>query len=121
MKVLGLRFCTTTSEAKNCSDFFEALGITKRPNDDCQEDKKSNEFSGAIFPAGSSWIEIWQESESMKGGTMLQIVVDDADVFAKHAKDNGLAPEGPIDAHGERIYFIQAPNGLNISFQSELN
>jgi len=47
-------------------------------------------------------------------------VVDDAAAFAAHAKKNGLDPQGPVDAHGERIYFLQAPSGLPITFQSTL-
>ena len=34
------------------------------------------------------------------------------------ARGNGLAPEGPMDAHGERIYFLRLPGGLQMSFQS---
>ena len=56
----------------------------------------------------------------MPAGTMLQIVVDDADSLAQQARANGLAPEGPMDAHGERIYFLKAPTGLPVTFQSPL-
>ena len=75
---------------------------------------------GAVFPAADSWIEIWPEGPEMPAGIMLQIVVDDADAFAAHAKTNGLDPQGPMDAHGERIYYLKAPSGLQISFQSSL-
>ncbi len=30
-------------------------------------------------------------------------------------------PQGPVDAHGERICYVEAPTGLAISFQSKLN
>ena len=56
----------------------------------------------------------------MPAGIMLQIEVDDADAFAAHAKANGLEAQGPMDAHGERIYFFKAPTGLQVSFQSKL-
>jgi hypothetical protein len=45
---------------------------------------------------------------------MLQIVVDDADAWAERARENGLDPHGPTDAHGERIYFFSAPGGLPV-------
>jgi hypothetical protein len=51
---------------------------------------------------------------------MLQIVVDDADELASVAKTNGVDVSGPIDAHGERIYYATAPGGLSVSFQSRL-
>ena len=79
-----------------------------------------NEFTGAIFPAGDSWIELWPESESMPATVMLQLVVDDADAFAVTARNNGLEPKGPFDEHGERIFYVTAPNGLPMSFQSRL-
>jgi len=78
-------------------------------------------FAGAIFPAqGDSWVEIWPEAEGIPNGYMLQIVVEDADAVAAQAKAGGLAPHGPIDAHGERIYYLTAPGGLPVSFQSKL-
>ena len=54
----------------------------------------------------------------MPACTMLQLVVDDADAWAARARENGLDPHGPMDAHGERIYFLQAPTGLPVTFQS---
>jgi hypothetical protein len=52
--------------------------------------------------------------------TMLQIVVDDADAWARRAKENGVDVKGPDDAHGERIYYIDGPGGLPLSFQSKV-
>jgi hypothetical protein len=75
-------------------------------------------FSGAVFPAGESWVEVWPQRPQMPAGVMLQIIVDDADAFADYATSNGLAPQGPMDAHGERIYFLKGPGELQISFQS---
>ena len=47
-----------------------------------------------------------------------------ADIMAGHlkgvAKINGVDVSGPIDAHGERIYYATAPGGLSVSFQSRL-
>ena len=115
MKVLGIRFCTVTEEGPALAGFLDKLGLPQR--DMGQGD--SDAFMGAVFPAGDdSWVEIWQPAEGMPAGVMLQVVVDDADAFAAHARDNGLEPQGPMDAHGERIYFLQAPSGLHVSFQS---
>ena len=75
-------------------------------------------FAGAVFPAGDSSVEVWPQRVQMPAGVMLQIIVDDADAFAQYATDNGLSPQGPMDAHGERIYFLKAPGGLQISVQS---
>lgn len=35
-------------------------------------------------------------------------------------RQNGLSPEGPMDAHGERIYFLEMPDATQMSFQSSL-
>ena len=72
---------------------------------------------GAVFEAGDSWIEVWPDSPGMPEGVMLQIVVDDADAVAATAKRNGIDVQGPMQAHGEKIYFAVAPGGLSISFQ----
>ena len=118
MKVLGIRFCSVSSEAEALADFLHGLSLPRKDPGECNPE--SDAFAGAIFPAESSWIEIWPQSPEMPAGIMLQIVVDDADAFAAHAKTNGLDPQGPLDAHGERIYYLQAPSGLQISFQSSL-
>jgi len=114
MKVLSLRYCTITSESEALFQFFQALGLASKSDSDSTAQK------GGIFIAGDSWIEVWPEGEGMPAGTMLQLVVDDADAFAEHAKNQGLTPQGPIEAHGEKIYFIEGPNGLPVSFQSAL-
>ena len=43
-----------------------------------------------------------------------------ATIIPENAKTNGLEPHGPMDAHGERIYYLKSPSGLNMSFQSKL-
>jgi len=115
MKVLAIRFCCVSDEAPAMAEFFDAMGLEQKKMDGSCEG-----FSGAIFPAGESWVEIWQSGPQMPAGIMLQIVVDDADAYAEHARSKGLEPNGPMDAHGERIYFAKAPSGLQISFQSKL-
>ena len=40
----------------------------------------------------------------MPAGIMLQVEVDDADAVAEQARSQGLNPQGPMLAHGERIY-----------------
>lgn len=117
MNVLAIRFCSVSPEAEPLARFLDALGLPRRPFE-AGELPGGEGFNGAIFPAGSSWIEVWPAGEGMPPGVMLQVVVDDADAFAEHARQHGLQPEGPMDAHGERIYFVQAPGGLQISFQS---
>ena len=77
-------------------------------------------FHGAVIPAGTSWIEIWQKGADMPAGLMLQIVVDDADAVAETARKNGIEVNGPMEAHGEKIYFAVAPGGLSVSFQQVL-
>ena len=116
MKILGIRHCAVSEAAEEFAGLLDALGLERMPFDD----GNGGGFSGAIFPAGSSWIELWPAGDGMPTGTMLQIVVDDADAFAAHARQNGLEPKGPTDAHGERIYFLAAPGGMNISFQSKV-
>jgi predicted enzyme related to lactoylglutathione lyase len=116
MKVLAIRFCSVSAEAEGLADFFaNGLGL---PQLDMGDD--GTEFNGAIFPAGESWVEIWKQGPQMPAGVMLQIVVDDADAVAEAAKANGVEVSGPIDAHGERIYYSTAPGGLSVSFQSQL-
>lgn len=117
MKVLAIRFYSISDQAESLARFFDGLGLTRKEHEHGDADSG---FSGAIFPAGDSWIEVWNSGPEMPAGTILQVVVDDADAFAKHATENGLSPQGPVDAHGERIYFVQAPGGLQVSFQSKL-
>lgn len=118
MQVLGIRFCSVTPEAEPLAKFLDALGLSRKDLTEFGMDPAV--FSGAVFPAGESWIETWQQGPGMPAGIMLQIVVDDADAFAAHAKANGLDPQGPMDAHGERICHLQAPSSLQVSFQSKL-
>ncbi len=116
MRVLGIRFCSVSAEAEEVARFLGGgLGLPER---NMSEDGAP--FSGAIYPAGESWVEVWPEGPGMPAGIMLQIVVDDADAWADNARKNGLEPTGPMDAHGERIYYLKAPGGLAISFQSKL-
>lgn len=122
MNVLGIRFCSVSSQAKDLAQFLAALGLPQQKLDG--EAPQDGRFPGAIFPAGlegDSWVEVWQDGPAMPAGVMLQVVVDDADAFAAHARANGLEPAGPMDAHGERVYFLQGPSGLHVTFQSKLN
>ena len=117
MKVLGIRFCSVSSQAEEIAKFLgSGLGMPER-----KIAEEGAPFGGAVFPAGESWIEVWPEAPGMSAGIMLQIVVDDADAWAENARSNGLDPSGPMDAHGERIYYLKAPGGLAIAFQSKLD
>ena len=87
MKLLGIRFCSVSAEAESLAKCFDGLGLPRKNMANC--DPGSDSFSGAIFPAGASWIELWSEGPEMPAGIMLQIEVDNADAFAAHAKANG--------------------------------
>jgi len=124
MKVLGIRFCKVAKpdDAKGLADLLGENGLGLKANDFGATDG----FAGAVFPvdeagakSAGSWIEIWPSGEHMPEMVMLQIVVDDADAWAEQAKKNGVAVKGPDDAHGERIYYLEGPGGLAISFQSK--
>ena len=124
MKVLGLRFCKVAhaDDARALADMLGENGLGLKANDMGPVEG----FQGAVFPAEEaetglgSWIEIWPAGEAMPEMTMLQIVVDDADAWAERARKNGLDVKGPDDAHGERIYYLEGPGGLPISFQSKI-
>ena len=77
-------------------------------------------FTEAFKLVSSKAIEIWQKAADMPVGLMLQIVVDDADAVAATARQNGIDVQGPMEAHGEKIYFAIAPGGLSVSFQQVL-
>jgi hypothetical protein len=115
MRVLSIRYCSVSSQAEELAEFFRALGMQDRIN---LAAEPSTIFAGAVFPAGESRVELWPQRPQMPEGVMLQVIVDDADAFAAHASSNGLTPQGPIEAHGERIYFLKGPGELQISFQS---
>jgi hypothetical protein len=120
MKVLGIRFCCVSDEAEAIARTLDGLGLGRMEIEGAGEERFGG-FPGAIFPAADgSWVEVWASGVGMPAGTMLQVVVDDADAFAEHARANGLDPQGPADAHGERIYFLPAPGGLQMTFQSRL-
>ncbi|MEO0400056.1 MAG: hypothetical protein AAF224_11630 [Pseudomonadota bacterium] len=137
MKLLGMRFCRVAGGggAEGLADLFRKLGVPERsmtppPPDPSPADLSGDEaaataqdaFMGAVFPVENngenSWIEIWPAGENMPEMVMLQLIVDDADAFADHARQNGLDPKGPDLAHGEKIYYLAGPGGLPISFQS---
>ena len=119
MRVLAIRFCHVSPEAEAIARALAALGMPQKSLDGLAP-PGSTGFFGGVFPAGDSWVEVWPQGPGMPAGTMLQVVVDNADAFAAHARENGLAPEGPMDAHGERIYFLRLPGGMQMSFQSAL-
>ncbi len=119
MKVLGFRFCKVSAEAEEIAKFLgDGLGL---PEKKMHNEAPMTGFAGSIFPAGGSWIEIWPEIVGMPSGIMIQIIVDDADTWAENATKNGLDPKGPQDLNGERIYYLAAPGGLALTFQSRLS
>ena len=117
MKLLGIRYCQVAPDAGAFADLLcDGLGLPQKQ----LGDTGAEGFKGAVFPAGDSWIELWPAENADSAMTMLQLVVDDADAFAERARQGGLEPKGPTDAHGERIYMLTAPNGMALSFQSKL-
>lgn len=120
MRVLAIRHCIVHSEAAAFAGFLDRLGLPRRRMPGCDDTGADGVFSGAVFPAGDSWIEAWPAGPEMPACTMLQVVVDDADAFAAYARGRGVEVAGPTDAHGERIYFANAPGGVQMSFQSAL-
>ncbi len=121
MKILGIRFCRVSAQAEQLAGFLGTDFGMPPINDELGPPSEGQPFAGSVFPAGEhSWIEIWKSGDNMPEGDMLQIIVDDADAWAKQAQGNGLKIEGPMDAHGERIYFIKSPDGLAMSFQSRI-
>jgi hypothetical protein len=111
MNPKSMRLCYVSAEAEKFATVLDNLGFSRRALDGCGVDG----FAGAIFEVGNGWIEVWPASEAMPAGIMAQLVVADADDVATRAKSSGLTPQGPVDAHGERIYFLTAPGGLQLS------
>lgn len=118
MKPIAMRYCCVSDQAERLADVFDRLGMARRSLEDAGL-PPGDGFQGAIFEVGNGWIEIWPTGEGMPAGTMLQLVVEQADALAAAARAAGLAPNGPMDAHGERIYFLDTP-GPQLSFQSTL-
>ena len=112
MEVLGIRFCAVAEEAQEMAEFFSVgLGLPER-------DLGGGEgFHGAVIPAGTSWIEIWQKAADMPVGLMLQIVVDDADaVVAAAAAAGGQLVVPPWDVPGVgRMGVLQSADGAYFS------
>ncbi len=123
MKPLGIRFCRVAKrdDAERLADALRGLGLDERA---LEAPPDAEGFNGAIFPVAGdgegSWVEIWPAGANMPELVMLQIIVEDADAVADAARRNGLDPKGPDDAHGERIYYLEGPDGLPISFQSKV-
>jgi hypothetical protein len=124
LEILGIRFCSVSGEARELAEFLDRLGLVRQRARDTGETagrlSGDDEFAGAVFSAGESGIEVWPEGPELPSGVLLQLLVDDATAFAAHAKRNGLSPQGPVDAHGERIYFLEAPSGIPITIQSRM-
>lgn len=119
MEVKSIRFCAITPEADQLVEFL-GLGFgfpcIAKPLRDGDPDSPQ----GGLFPAGDSRVEVWPEGDGMPAGIMLQMVVDDADAYAEQAKSQGIQVQGPMEAHGERIYYVLAPGGLAMTVQSPL-
>jgi hypothetical protein len=119
MEVKSIRFCAISPESDKLVEFL-GLGLGFPCIAKPLKDNDPESPQGGVFPAGDSWIEIWPEGEGMPQGVMLQVIVDNADEYAEHAKANGIEIKGPMQANGERIYFALAPGGLALTIQSPL-
>lgn len=120
MQPLSIRFCAITPDADDLVEFLGiGLGLAcvakpLSPDPDAP--------TGGIFHAADeSRIEVWKDGPQMPAGIMLQIVVEDADAMAEHARANGLDPKGPMLTGEEKIYYVMAPGGLAMTFQSKLD
>lgn len=119
MSLKGIRFVAVTPDADSLVEFLGlGLGIPCVAQPLQAGDPDSPQ--GGLFHAGDSRVEVWPEGEGMPPGIMLQIEVEDADATAEHARNQGLSPKGPMEAHGERIYYLLAPGGLAMTFQSKV-
>ena len=119
MKPLSIRFCAITPEADQLVEFL-GLGLGFPCVAKPLKDDDPDSLHGGIFHAGESRVEVWPDGEGMPPGIMLQMIVDDAEEVAAHARANGLQPKGPMEANGERIYYLMAPGGLAMTFQSKV-
>jgi hypothetical protein len=119
MKPLSIRFCAVTPDADPLVEFLGlGLGfpcVSKNITEDPESAK-----GGLFHTADGSCIEVWKDGPEMPAGIMLQVVVEDADAVAEHARANGLHPKGPMMTHGEKMYYLLAPGGLAMTFQSKL-
>ncbi|MCA1021129.1 VOC family protein [Halobacillus litoralis] len=114
MKILGYRYVDVSDVSEAMVDFFQnKLGIENAWED-------TEEYRGGIFKAGDSWLEFWHKNECMMPVKMLQLVVDDADAFAEHAREQGVEIYGPIEEHGEKMYSTTAPDGMPVTILSSL-
>ena len=114
MSVKRIRFCQVNDNNDEMVKFFDALGLVRKS--DCEP----STVSGAIFEAGDNWLEQWQSSEEMPAGLILQLEVDDADVYASNLQEQGYELYGPMEQHGEKMYFVTAPNGLQLAVLNKL-
>ncbi|MFT7487202.1 MAG: hypothetical protein ACI9F9_003061 [Candidatus Paceibacteria bacterium] len=119
MQPLSIRLCTITPEADELVEFL-GLGLgfpcVAKP---LSEDPEAP-TGGVFHTADGSRIEVWKDGPQMPAGVMLQIEVEDADKLAVVARSNGLDPRGPMLTRGEKIYYLMAPGGLAMTFQSKL-
>lgn len=117
MTLRSLRWCQVLepADAEAMAQLLDALGLERQEFED-----EPDGFTGAVYPstATGSWVEVWPAGPEMGVSTMLQLVVDDADATAERARAAGYDPQGPTDAHGERIYVVMGPAGTALSFQS---
>ncbi|WP_282033821.1 hypothetical protein [Metabacillus indicus] len=115
MNVLGYRYVTVSEHSMEMADFLEKkLGIPNGRNE-------TDDNQGGIFTAGDSQLEFWRKRECMTESVMLQLIVDDADVFAEFASARGVKLDGPMFEQGEKIYALTAPDGMPLTIHSAVD
>lgn len=123
MTIQGIRYCQVLN-AQSAEDFAQWLGEKGWGFEPREMPKLAEGFQGAVFASArdsdKTWAEIWPEGEGMDQGTMLQIVVDDANAYAEQARANGIEVHGPVEMFGERICFAQSPDGTKVAVLSKI-
>ncbi|KHE68565.1 hypothetical protein [Halobacillus sp. BBL2006] len=113
MKLLGYRHVTVSGEDQMV-DFLE--------NEPTLSNSyfKTEKSPGTVFKRENSWLELWTRTTHMPEKMMLQLIVDDADEFARYAKTNGVVLHGPMEEDGKRIYSIISPGRMPVTIQSAI-
>ena len=115
MTIKGIRFCLVADEAELIAEqMMDKDGFAAENSGGPQ-----GNFSGAVFQAGDSRIEVWPGAEAMRPVSMLHIVVASANEWSEKARGAGARIKGPFSAHGECIYSLELPGEMVVSVQSK--
>ena len=71
MKVIGIRFCSVSDQAEDLAKFLrDGLGL---PQMEWSVEPPPEGFAGAVFPAGDSWVEVWEAGPEMPAVIRVQV------------------------------------------------